>query len=120
MIKFDYDTKVASFEDLIKMGFTEENIDIYPGILADVLDMITYKNHFIFSRHVIISDFNGKFEVVRGEEFISSFLHLVNNVKRFSECSSNERMIKNYSFDYTLVFISTEEDLEILKEVVKS
>lgn len=111
MKKFNYDTKIASYEDLTKMGFTQENIDVFPGLLAEVLDMIIYKNHFIYSRHVIIARVDDKFTIVRGGEFIYSFLHLVNNVNNFTKLSSERREITYYSFDYTIVYVDNQEDL---------
>lgn len=118
MTTLSFDTKYANFTTLSKMGFLEQLEETQK--VGDLVSFVILpKNDFLIYRKVIIAQFENKFYAVRGKEYIDSYLYLVENIKRFKLSSSEERLVKDFSFEYNIVFVESKEELESLVSVIE-
>lgn len=108
--KISFDTKYTNYSILNNMGFSQniQEIDKVGDLLSFV---ILPKNDFLIYRKVIIVQLKDRFYAVRGKEYIDSYLYLVNNIKRFNLSSYEERLVKDFSFEYNIVFVDSQDEL---------
>lgn len=113
MHTFSFDTKLATYQGLVNMNLISSNLDT--SRVGGLISFIIFpRNHFLLSRKVIIASFNNEFIIVRGKDYVDSYLYLVDNIKRFNLRSEEERIVKDFSFEYSIVFIENQDELDDL------